>query len=209
VRILLVDDHAIVRDGLRRILADEFEGATIGEAANADEAMAQVRAGAWDVVVLDLSLPGRGGLEVLREIRAQHRDLPVLVMTMYSEDQYALRAFRNGASGYVTKGCGADELVRAVRKVQGGGRYVTPSLAEVLAASLTGNPGAAPHEALSDRELQVLRMLASGKAVKEIGFDLGLNEKTVSTYRTRMLEKLGLRTTAEIIRYAIRAGLVE
>jgi DNA-binding NarL/FixJ family response regulator len=130
-------------------------------------------------------------------------------MTMYSEDQYALRAFRNGASGYVTKGCGADELVRAVRKVQGGGRYVTPSLAEALAASLTGNPGAAPHEALSDRELQVLRMLASGKAVKEIGFDLGLNEKTVSTYRTRMLEKLGLRTTAEIIRYAIRAGLVE
>lgn len=209
MKILLVDDHAIVREGFRRILADEIEGAEVGDASNADEALAQVRAGAWDVVVLDLSLPGRGGLEVLREIRAQHRDLPVLVVTMYSEDQYALRAFRNGASGYVTKGCRADELVEAVRKVWGGGRYVTPRLAEALAASLTGNPGAPPHEALSDRELQVLRMLASGKAVKEIGFDLGLSEKTVSTYRTRVLEKLGFRTTAEIIRYGIRAGLVE
>lgn len=209
MRILLIDDHAIVRAGFRRILADEIEGLVIGEASDGREAMDEIRRAPWDLVVLDLSLPGRGGLEVLAEIRETRRAPPVLVMTMYSEDQYALRAFRAGAAGYITKGCGPEEILQAVRKVCSGGRYLTPALAEKLAASLSVDAGRLPHEALSDRELQVLRMLAAGKAVKAIGGELFLSEKTVSTYRSRILKKLCLKTSAELMRYALQARLVD
>jgi DNA-binding NarL/FixJ family response regulator len=209
MRILLVDDHAIVREGLRRILSLEVEHCEVGEASNAADAMELIRGGGWDLVVLDISMPGRGGLDALKEIKEIDKDLPVLVMTMYSEDQYALRAFRAGASGYITKDTASDALVHAVRKVLDGGKYVSPGLAEALATNLTSACGAALHEALSDRELQVLRMLGSGKTVKEVAVELSLSEKTISTYRTRVLEKLRLRTTAELIRYAIASHLVD
>jgi DNA-binding NarL/FixJ family response regulator len=209
VKILLVDDHAIVREGFRRILADVFPDVVVGEADSAEHALDLGRAEAWDVVVLDISMPGRGGLDALKEFHATLPGVPVLMMSMYPEDQYALRAFRAGASGYITKGSSADELVEAVRKVLAGGRYVSPALAEHLAASLVTDTGRRLHEALSDRELQVLRLFAAGKTIKEIAFDLHLSEKTISTYRTRTLEKMGLRTTAELVRYAIRADLVD
>ncbi|MDB4964957.1 MAG: response regulator with a DNA-binding domain [Myxococcales bacterium] len=209
MKILIVDDHAVVREGLMRILSDEIEGLIVDEATTAPEALAKACARRWDVVILDLSLPGRGGLDVLKEIHQQRPALPVLVMTMYSEEQYAVRAFRSGAVGYLTKGCPSTEVVVAVRKVAAGGKYVTPSVAEKLAGSMGAPTHAAAHEALSDRELQVLRMLAVGRSVKEIGNELALSEKTISTYRTRMLQKLELRTTSDLIRYALRAGLVD
>ncbi|MBA2321390.1 MAG: response regulator transcription factor [Deltaproteobacteria bacterium] len=209
MRILLVEDHAIVREGFRRILSDVFQGLECGEAGSGPEALQQVRAKTWDIVVLDISLPGRGGLEVLKDIRDIKPRLPILMMTMYPEDQYALRAFRAGAAGYINKGSPPDELVEAVRKVAGGGKYVSRSLAEHLATNLVSDTGRPKHEILSDRELQVLRMLAAGKTVKEIGFELHLSEKTVSTYRTRLLEKMEMRTTAELVRYAIRSNLVD
>jgi two-component system, NarL family, invasion response regulator UvrY len=210
MRVLLIDDHAIVRDGLRRLLMSEFPQALVTEAADGDQAVEQVRTNPWDLVILDLSLPGRGGLDALKEIHALRPDAPVLVMTMHSEDQYALRAFRAGAAGYITKGNGVDEILQAVRRVRAGGKYVTPAIAEKLAANLARDDlGGPPHEALSNRELQVLRLLGAGKTVKEIGYELSLSEKTISTYRTRILEKMNLRTTAELIRYAIRSELVD
>lgn len=209
MRILLVDDHAIVREGLRRILSLEVDHCKVGEASNAAEAMDLIRGGGWDLVVLDISMPGRGGLDALKEIKEIDKDLSVLVMMMYPEDQYAVRAFRAGASGYITKDTAPETLVHAVRKVLEGGKYVSPGLAEALATSLTTASGAALHEGLSDRELQVLRMLASGKTVKAVAVELSLSEKTISTYRTRILAKLKLRTTAELIRYAIASRLVD
>ncbi len=209
MKILLVDDHPIVRDGLRRIILDELAGCEVGEASSAKEAVEEVRKASWDLVILDISMPGGGGLEALKEMRAVRADVPVLVMTMYPEDQYALRAFREGAAGYITKGSANDDLVRAIHKVAGGGKYVSGKLAEQLACNLSSGAGAPLHEQLSNRELQVLRMMAGGKAVKEIGHELGLSEKTISTYRTRLLEKMNMRTTAELIRYSIRANLVD
>lgn len=209
MRVLLVDDHPMVRAGVRSLLEDELPGVEVAEAGNGPEALERVRTADWDVVVLDLSLPGRSGLEVLKELRALRPRLPVLVMTMYAEDQYALRALRAGASGYLTKGSEPSVLLQALRKVGAGGRYVSPALAEHLAVRLASEQGVPLHETLSDRELQVLRMLALGKSVKDIGVELGLSEKTISTYRTRILEKLSLATTADLIRYAIRANLVD
>lgn len=209
MRVLIVDDHAIVREGLRRVLEDEFPDLGIAEATNAHQALEQVAEHAWEVIVLDISLPGRGGLDTLKEILRIRPGARVLVMTMYSEEQYALRAFRAGASGYVTKGSASEEVLKAVRKVAEGGRYVTPGLAEHLAAHLSAPREGPAHEVLSDRELQVLRMLALGKKVKDIGNELHLSEKTVSTYRTRILEKMKLESTAELISYAIRAGLID
>jgi len=210
VRILVVDDHAVVRGGLRRLLSERFEGVTFGEAADGPEGVAMATNDSWELVILDLSLPGRSGLEALKEIHATRPKLPVLVMTMHSEEQYAVRAFRAGASGYVMKGAAEEDLVAAVEKTLAGGKYVTPELAEALATTVGGGGGATlPHEALSDRELQVLRMLAAGKTVKDIGAELGLSAKTISTYRTRILEKMRMRTTAQIVRYALASGLVE
>lgn len=209
MRILLVDDHAVVRAGFRRILSDVYEDLECGEASNGTDAMAQIRGSTWDLVVLDISLPGRSGLEILKEIRQLRPRLPVLVSTMYAEDQYALRSFRAGASGFVTKGSDPEDLVHAVQKILDGGKYMSPGLAEHLATRLVSDSGRPLHESLSDRELQVLRMLASGMSVKEIGFELNLSEKTISTYRTRILEKMNMRTAAQLMRYAIRTDLVD
>lgn len=207
MKILLVDDHAMVRAGLERILRDDIQAAVVGEAASSAEALDRVRAEPWDIVVLDLSLPGRGGLETVKDIHALRPGLPILVMTMHAEDLYALRAFRAGAVGYITKGCSPADLVAAVRKVAAGGKYVSPSAGEVLLGGLNSRSEAAPHASLSDRELQVLRMLGAGKTVTEIGAELSLSTKTISTYRARILEKLGMRTTAQLVHYCVAANL--
>lgn len=207
MRILLVDDHAMVRAGLQRILRDEIPSAIFGEAATSAEALDRVRRESWDIVVLDLSLPGRSGLETVKDIHALSSGLPILVMTMYGEDLYAVRAFRAGAAGYITKGSSPSELVAAVRKVASGGRYVSASAGEALAKGADHRSEVSPHESLSDRELQVLRMLGVGKTVSEIGAELSLSTKTVSTYRARILEKLGMRTTAQLVHYCVAANL--
>lgn len=208
MRILLVDDHTVVRQGFRRLLADQFPDAEFGEAATSQDGARLATKEFWDLVVLDLTLQGGSGLDVLKEIRGQCPRLPVLVVTMHSEEQYALRAFKAGASGYLTKDAEPTLLFEAVRKILAGGKFLTPALGEILAKSLT-NESATPHDALSDREFQVLRMLAAAKSVKDIAAELYLSEKTVSTYRTRVLEKLGLRTTADLIRYAMQNKLSE
>jgi DNA-binding NarL/FixJ family response regulator len=210
LQILLVDDHAVVRRGLRELLADEFPGAEFGEAATGPEALVEIPRRAWTLVLLDLSLPGRDGLEVLKEALVLQPGLRVMIVSVQAEDQYALRALRAGAVGYVTKETASRDLTAAVRKVVEGGKYVSPNLVAQMVESLTGDTAGQPlHEGLSDRELQVLRMLAGGKSVKEIGGELALSEKTISTYRTRILRKLSLHSTAELMRYALRVGLVD
>ena len=208
-RILLVDDHAVVRRGVRDILTESLGKVSFGEASKPSEAIDQLQSEDWDVVVLDISLPGRGGLDALRDIKRLKPSVPVLVLSMHAEDHYALRALRAGASGYVNKDSAAEELAGAVRKVLSGGTHVSVRLAETLAKSLRTDTSRPPHERLSDRELEVLRGLAAGKTVKELGAELSLSEKTVSTYRTRLLEKMQMRTNAELIQYALREGLVE
>lgn len=209
MRILLVDDHAVVRRGIRQILADDLPAAQFGEAGGTDEALQRIGETDWDIVILDISMPGRGGLDALKDIRALKPSLPILVLSMHSEDQYAIRAFRAGASGYLTKESAPAALVEAVRKVEGGGRYLSTAVADKLAAIRPIDDGRSLHESLSDREFQVLRMIAAGKTVKEIGFELHLSEKTISTYRTRLLEKMRMKSNAELTRYAVSAGLVE
>lgn len=208
MRVLIADDHAIVRRGLRQILAEEYGALLVGEAANAPEALARVREAEWDVVVLDISMPGRSGLDVLKELRQLRPRIPVLILTAHSEEQYALRMLKAGAAGYMTKECAPEYLVAAVRKVTGGGRYISAEVAEMLAASFGADPEGLPHESLSDREYQVMCMIASGKTVGQIADELALSPKTVSTYRKRILEKTGLKNNAELTRYAIGNGLV-
>jgi two-component system, NarL family, invasion response regulator UvrY len=208
MKILLADDHAVVRHGLKQILTDAFKRATYGEARNAQEALELVWKQDWDVVVLDITMPGRSGLEVLREIKHSKPRLPVLVLSMHPENQFAVRVLKSGASGYMTKESAPDELVGAVKKVLAGGRYVSTALAENLAASLSVNQRA-PQEKLSDREFQVLRLIASGKIATDIARELSLSVKTISTYRTRILEKMGMKNNAELMHYAIQHRLVE
>jgi two-component system invasion response regulator UvrY len=209
MRFLVVDDHPVVRRGVRELLAESFPECEVVEAATGEEAVRTVAEGSWDLVVLDLAMPGRGGLDALKGIRNHWPRLPVLVLSAHAEDQYALRALRAGASGYVSKQSASDELVLAARKLLEGEQYVSASLAEHLASAVGSAPERPPHEALSDREMQVFRMLASGKSVKEIGAELGLSDKTISTYRARILEKMDLRSNAELMRYALRTGLVD
>jgi len=209
IRILLVDDHAVVRRGVRDILNEALGKVAFGEASKPSEAMVQIEEGEWDIVILDISLPGRGGLDTLREIKRIKPSLPVLVLSMHAEDHYALRALRAGAAGYVNKESAAEDLSGAVRKVLAGGTHVSVRLAETLARSLRTDASRPAHDLLSDRELEVLRGLAGGKTVKQIGIELALSEKTVSTYRTRLLEKMQMHTNAELIQYALREGLVE
>jgi DNA-binding NarL/FixJ family response regulator len=203
------DDPAVVRHGVKQILADEFKKATFGEARNAQEALELVWKQPWDVVVLDITMPGRSGLEVLREIKKHNPRLPVLVLSMHPENQFAVRVLKRGASGYMTKESAPNELVGAIRKVLAGGRYVSPSLAEKLATYVSTDSQKPPQELLSDREFQVLRLIASGKIVSEIARELSLSVKTISTYRTRILEKMGLRNNAELMHYAIQHNLVD
>lgn len=209
IRVLIADDHAVVRRGLRELLAETPDIEVTAEAATAADALESVRKQPFDAVVLDLSLPGRGGLDLLSEIKAERADLPVLILTMHPEDQYAVRALKAGAAGYLTKESAPEVLVEAVRRAAAGGRYVSPALAEKLALHLDRAREREPHEALSDREFQVFRRLAGGRTVGQIAEELSLSVKTVSTYRTRILEKMGLQTNAELMQYAFRNKLVD
>jgi len=208
-KVLLVDAHEVVRDGLKRIL-DEQPGTTaFGEAGTAPEALKLVREQDWDVAVLDLSLGGRSGLEALKEMKQIRPQLPVLILSMHAEEQYARRAFKAGAGGYITKDSPREELVKAVKKVMSGGRYVSAALAEKLIFDIGGDTDRALHETLSDREFEVLRLIASGKTVGNIAEMLSLSDKTISTYRSRILEKMGMKTNAEVIRYGLENDLVD
>jgi len=208
IRVLIVDDHAIVRRGLRSLLADAFQDAAFGEASNAEEALKQLGNKPWDIALLDITLPGKGGLDLLKELKAARPKFPVLVLSVHPEDQFAVRALKAGAEGYMTKESAPEELVQAIRKILAGGRYVSSALAEKLALSVRKDLTRPPHETLSDREYEVMCRIASGKTVTEIAGELSLSPKTISTYRARILEKLGVKTSAEITRYAIRNGLV-
>jgi DNA-binding NarL/FixJ family response regulator len=209
MRILITEDHAVVREGLKLILADHFKKAVFGEARNATEALARVWNEKWDVVVLDITMPGRSGLEVLKEIKRSRPKLPVLILSMHPEDQFAVRLLKAGAAGYLTKESAGDELVGAIKKVVGGGRYISPTLAERMASYLTIDLQKAPHERLSDREFLILRMIASGKPVSQIAKELSLSVSTVSTYRARILEKMDMKNNAELTHYALQKELVD
>ena len=209
MKILLVDDHGVVRRGVRELLVEEFPDAKFEEAASGEDAVALAAREAFNLVVLDVSMPRRGGIDALKDLQERAPQCPVLVLSHHAEEQYAIRALRAGARGYITKNSAPEELIRAVRKVVGGGKYVTEALAERLADLVDRNHNKALHEELSDRELQVMQMLATGKSVKEIGAELSLSEKTVSTYRNRILEKMDMKTNAELTRYALQIGLVE
>lgn len=207
-KILVADDHAIFRRGLKETLRSEFPKASFGEAKTAEEAVEHIRQKEWDIVVLDISMPGRTGLEILREVKTLRPTLPILILSMYPEEQFARRALRAGASGYLTKESVPEELTEAVHRVLRGGRYVSVNLAERLASDLGRRSDSPLHERLSDREFQVLRMIASGMTVKDIAEKLEVSVKTVSTYRARVLLKTGLRSTADLVRYAVQSGLV-
>ena len=209
MKILIVDDHPVVRKGLTQILYEEPDVEIAAEAKTAAESLAMVREKEWDVVVLDITLPDRSGLEALKDIKALRPHLPVLILSMHPEDQYALRVLKAGAAGYVNKDSASEELVKAVRKVVGGGRYVSTFMAEKLATVVGGDYERPPHESLSDREFQVMCMLASGRRLKEVAEELCLSVKTVSTYRARVLEKMGMESNAELTYYAVKNGLVE
>ncbi len=208
IKILIADDHPVVRQGLKQVLADESDMKVSGEAANANELLQKVRRESWDIVLLDITMPGRGGLEVLKDLRRERGKLPVLVLSMHPEDQFGVRVLKAGAAGYMTKYSAPEELVKAIRKVCAGGKYISPLLAEQLAARLDADEPRPPHEFLSDREYQVMCLIASGKKVGAIAKDLSLSVKTISTYRLRVLEKMLLKTNAELTRYAIERGLI-
>lgn len=209
IRVVIADDHAVVRRGLREIVADETDMEIGAEACTAQELLDLVRKQCWDAVVLDISLPGRSGLEVLEELKRERPSMPVLVHTMHPEDQFAVRAFRAGAAGYLTKDSAPTELIRALRKIVAGGKYVGASLAEKLAARMDPRVVESPHQTLSDREFEVFRLLASGKTVSEIGEQLSLSVKTISTYRSRILEKMKMKNNAELMRYALQEHVLE
>jgi two-component system, NarL family, invasion response regulator UvrY len=209
MRILIADDHEVVRQGVKQILSDGLGEVRCGEARDAAEMLAQAGKEKWDLVLLDISMPGRSGLEALVELKRQQPRLPVLVLSMFSEREYALRALKDGAAGYVNKSGLSRELIEAVRKAVAGGRYITPALAELLAEGFSEGGPRSPHEGLSDREYEVMKLIAGGKSVKEIAGELALGEKTVFTYRSRLLEKLHLKSDVEIARYALSHRLVE
>ena len=208
MRVLCVDDHAIFRQGVKQILVQYDRQAKIGEAATAEAAMRLARESRWDVVILDLSLPDRSGFQVLSDLKREQPQLPVIVLSMHAEDEYAVRALRIGASGYVTKESAPEELVAAIQKVTRGGRYMTPALAEKIAFSIA-SPGTneKPHHILSERELEVLQLIGAGKSLKEIAAMLSLSVKSVGTYRARVLEKMAMSTNADLIRYVIENNL--
>ncbi len=210
-RVLLVDDHPALRRGMKSILEDAIPGVTVTEAGDGEQALAFLAEPAprpLDVLVLDLTMPGRSGIDLLAEIKHRYPKLPVLIMSLHGEEQFAVRALRAGASGYLTKTAAPEQLVVAVSKLARGGRYVSEALAERLAGDVGRDAAAPPHERLSDREFEVMRGLASGKSVSEIAEHMHLSVKTISTYRTRLLEKMGLETNADVTRYAIHNGLV-
>jgi two-component system, NarL family, invasion response regulator UvrY len=208
-RILIVDDHEVVRNGVKRAFDKQAGSITFGDASTGQEAIRLVRDQDWDVVVLDISLGGKSGLEVLKELKEMRPRLPVLILTMHSEEHFARRAFKAGASGYITKDSPRAELVKAVDKVMTGGRYVSAAIAERLIFDFDLETGRPAHEALSDREFEVLRLIASGKTIGEIANILSLSDSTISTYRARIMEKMRMKTNAELTRYAIKNRLVD
>lgn len=207
IRVLLADDHAIIRDGLKQILADTADLVVAGEAANGLELMQQVREKDWDVLVLDISMPGRSGLELIHMIKDEKPELPILVLSMHHEEQYAVRALQAGALGYLTKEADGDLLVAAIRRVASGGVHISDKVAELMVRGIRPTHEASPHNLLSDREYEVFNMLVTGMGLTEIGNELSLSVKTISTHKTHILQKMNLANTAELIRYAITHGL--
>jgi DNA-binding NarL/FixJ family response regulator len=208
INIIIVDDHPIVRRGLKQILLEEPDMKVVGEAGSARAAFTIIRATDCDAVILDISLPGASGVEILKQLKYEYKNLPVLILSVHSEEQYALRVMKAGASGYMKKDSAPEELVKAIRKIISGGKYISSAFAEILFADMKTS-GKPLHEKLSDREFQIMRMIAQGKAIKTIGEELCLSEKTVSTYRTRLLEKMNMHTNAEIISYALNNKLID
>ncbi|NMG28574.1 response regulator [Aromatoleum evansii] len=209
LRVLLADDHAIIRDGLKQILADTEDLAVCGEAANGNEALQLVREQDWDVVVLDISMPGRSGLDLIRLIHDEKPKLPILILSMHHEEQYAVRALHAGASGYLTKESDADLLVHAIRRVARGGVYVSDTVAELMARGLMPAANELPHTSLSDREYQIFHRLVLGQGLTDIANELSLSVKTISTHKTRILQKMAMTNTSELIRYAVAHHLVK
>jgi len=209
IRVLVVDDHPAMRRGLKEIVNDSPDLEVIAEAGNAAEALAQVRTHNPDVVLMDITMPGRTGLEALADIRIEQPSPPVLICSIHAEEEYAIRALKSGAAGYIPKDSDPDEIVSALKRIAGGKRYITPELAELLAADVGGEGDRPPHETLSNREFEVLRGLGKGKQVGQIASEMSLSVKTISTYRTRILEKLNLSTTGDLIRYAIENNLAD
>jgi len=208
MKVIIADDHSIVRKGLKQILLEEYPFAEVAEASNAEELINLTMSDGWDVVITDLSMPGRSGLDALRQIREAFPKLPVLVLSMHPEDQYAIRVLKAGASGYLNKDTAQDELVQAMRKVLVGKKYISTKVAEQMADAIEGNNEMALHELLSDREFDVLKMLASGKSVSEIAVSLSLSSTTVSTYRARIMEKMKMKSNADLTRYALENKLI-
>ena len=209
IKILIADDHAVVREGLKQIISETPDMRVTDEADNAQDVLDKVSEQHYDVVLLDITMPGRSGLDVLKQLKSKQPRLPVLMLSVHPEEQYAIRTLKAGASGYLTKGSATDELIAAIRKISTGKKYVSSSLAEKLAFDLDMDYEKPRHEILSDREYQVMSMIASGKTVKEIADELSLSVQTISTYRSRILEKMKMKNNAEIIYYAVKQGLVE
>jgi DNA-binding NarL/FixJ family response regulator len=209
LKVLIADDHSVVRMGVKHIVLGAFPNAEVGEAANGQDVLELVRREPWDVLILDIGMPVRSGLEIMSELRHIAPGLRILVLTVHAEEQFALRLLKAGVSGYLTKERAPEELVQAIRKIMGGGKYVSTVLAERIALSLDTSVDKLPHETLSDREFQVMRMIASGMSVAEIAAALSLHVRTVGTFRRHILRKLNLKSTQEIAYYAIRGGLVD
>jgi DNA-binding NarL/FixJ family response regulator len=209
IRILIADDHPIVLRGLKQILSEEKDIAAIGEAHNSQQVLELVKKEDWDMVVLDITMPGRGGMEILKELKKERPKLPVLVLSMHPEEQYGVRALKAGAAGYMTKENAPENLINAIRRILSGGKYISPALADILASDLQKESPDPRHKSLSDREYQVMIMIASGKSLREIAKELSLSVKTISTYRARILEKMGMKNNSQLIYYAIQNRLLE
>ncbi len=209
MRILIADDHAVVRTGLKQILNDINDIGTIDEACNGKEALMKVQSDFYDVVVLDISMPGMNGLDILKQLKTEQPHLQVLMLSIHPEEQYALRVLKAGASGYLTKASAPEELVRAIKKISAGGKYINESLADRLADNMGNKTKAPSHESLSDREFQIMLMIAQGKTIKDIAAELFISDKTVSTYRSRLLNKMGMKNNAELIHYVNMNRLIE
>ncbi|MDY6970353.1 MAG: response regulator transcription factor [Spirochaetota bacterium] len=209
IKIIIADDHEIVRAGLKQILSDSEDMIVAGEASDGQELLEMVRKNKYDTILLDMTMPGRSGLEILKQLKMEKPNIPVLILSMHPEDQYAVRALKAGASGYLTKETASDKLVEAIRKVHSGGKYISDTLAERLADILTHDIDKPPYEILSDREYEVFRMIASGKTVSEIAREMFLNVKTISTYRARILAKMNMNNNAELTHYAIKNNLLD
>ncbi len=209
LKVLVVDDSPLFRRGVRELVTEGFQGAKVGEAGHAHEMLELLKRKPWDMAVMDISMPGMNGLDALKQVREEFPDLPVLILSMHPEEQYAIRMYKAGAVGYLTKAAAPEELVKAIKKVQGGGKYVSAALGETLVSRINLDAEKNPHDLLSDREYEVLCLIGSGNTVSAIAEKLNLSVTTISTYRARILEKMRMKTNAELTRYAIEQGLVE